>query len=67
MKDSIALLVGTLGAGTAETVQLISDATPPSSDETLIGGAITVITGLISMLLSRLLNKWFKKKQNPSM
>ena len=64
MKDSLAFVAATFGAGSSETVQLLHDASPVNPDQALIAGGITVFVGLISMLLSRLLNNWFKTKQS---
>lgn len=62
MKDSLAFITATLGAGSAQTVQFMEGIGSPDETPTMIGGAITMLTGLLSMLLSRWLNKKFNTK-----
>ena len=65
MKDTLAGAVGTAGAGIvqiAENADILAD---PTSQETVVGGLISLVVGVVSMLLSRFLNKLAKKKETP--
>lgn len=65
MKDSLAGIIGTAGAGIVQIAETTGVAPDNVTEDTLASGAISLIVGLISMLLSRFLNKIAAKKKNP--
>lgn len=63
MKDSIAGIVSTLGAGAAQITQNPEILTQQDPAQTAVGALISLVVGVVSMLLSRFLNKLVKKKK----
>ena len=62
MKDSLAGIVGTAGAGVVQLVETTGIAPDVVTFDTVSSGIISLIVGVVSMLLSRFLNKLAKKK-----
>ena len=65
MRDTIAGAVGSAGAAAAQLIDNSEIITDPTSPETITSGLISLVVGIVSMLLNRVLNKWTKKKKNP--
>jgi len=63
MKDSIAAIAGTLGAGAAQIAEHTTILTTDSPEQTAIGALISLVVGVVSMLLSRFLNRKLRKKK----
>ncbi len=63
MKDSIAAIAGTLGAGATQIAENSTLLTQDDPMQTAIGALISLVVGVVSMLISRGLNKLFKKKR----
>ncbi|MFK5894425.1 MAG: hypothetical protein QM504_14490 [Pseudomonadota bacterium] len=63
MKDTLAGLVGTLGAGVVQAIETSGVAPDEVSEDTAISGLISLLVGVVSMLLSRFLNKLAAKKE----
>ena len=63
MNDTIAGLAGTIGAGVVQVVETTGLAPVDVSQDTAISGLISLVVGVVSMLLSRFLNKLALKKK----
>lgn len=65
MKDSIAGMIAATTAGASQVVSNTDILSDPTSTDTAIGGLISMFVGIVSMLLSRFLNKLASKKKDP--
>lgn len=57
------MLIGTIGAGIGQIADKTEILTQPSTEDTAVSGIISLVVGVISMLISRFLNKLARKKE----